>query len=343
MASVHRRPRSPYYHAAWRDVHGRLKLVSTKQTDSRKAIEVALSYERAEKMAGSGNLTEIQARKVVQEIMERTGTGEVLRNPATADWLKGWLEGKQANRSESTGERYRHVIDTFIKHLGDRSKRPLQSLVTRDVQSYLTSRLAEGCSPSTVAIDGKILRTALNRARAEGIISVNPAEAAELPKRNSVERGTFTPAEVKILVDTAEDEWKTLILLGYYTGARLSDCCNAVWDGARSAGKLKEGADFTAGTLTYWQQKTQKLLCMPLHPELQEHLERLASTDKPQKFISPHMAGLKPGGRHGLSEGFKRIVTKAGLSLETVPRRRHSHDQQAHLPRVAPLVHFGTG
>ena len=32
----------------------------------------------------------------------------------------------------------------------------------------------------------------------------------------------------------------------------------------------------------------------------------------------PHMAGLKPGGRHGLSEGFKRIMRKAGLDLQQV-------------------------
>ena len=31
-----------------------------------------------------------------------------------------------------------------------------------------------------------------------------------------------------------------------------------------------------------------------------------------------HMASLKPGGRHGLSEGFKRIMRKAGLDLQAV-------------------------
>jgi integrase len=32
----------------------------------------------------------------------------------------------------------------------------------------------------------------------------------------------------------------------------------------------------------------------------------------------PGMANLRPGGRHGLSEGFKRIMRKAGLDLQTV-------------------------
>ena len=72
------------------------------------------------------------------------------------------------------------------------------------------------------------------------------------------------------------------------------------------------------GTLTYRETKNSKDITIPLHPELQAHLEKLAGSDKPQKYITPHMADLGPGGRHGLSEGFKRIVIKAGLSLDTV-------------------------
>ena len=32
----------------------------------------------------------------------------------------------------------------------------------------------------------------------------------------------------------------------------------------------------------------------------------------------PDMANMTPGGRHGLSEGFKRIMGKAGVDLQTV-------------------------
>ena len=57
---------------------------------------------------------------------------------------------------------------------------------------------------------------------------------------------------------------------------------------------------------------------MPLHPELASHLGEIANSDKFEKYITPKMAECGSGGRHGLSEGFKRIVTKAGLDLETV-------------------------
>jgi integrase len=50
----------------------------------------------------------------------------------------------------------------------------------------------------------------------------------------------------------------------------------------------------------------------PVHPGETRKRQRAAHRRKWR------LAGLKPGGRHGLSEGFKRIMRKAGLDLDTV-------------------------
>jgi integrase len=231
-----------------------------------------------------------------------------LRNPAAAEWLREWITAKEANRATSTAVRYKQIVEEFIAHLANRANRPLSAIAARDIESFLAKRKEGGCSATTVGLDGKILRTAFNKARREGLITTNPVEAVDLPERDSVERGTFTPAEVKLLIDTAEKEWKMLILFGYYTGARLSDCCRMDWN----------SVDLSHETLSYVQRKTGEKVTIPLHPELKARLEEAASTDKPELFIMPGMATKGPGGRHGLSEGFKRIVRKAGLDLQTV-------------------------
>jgi integrase len=77
-------------------------------------------------------------------------------------------------------------------------------------------------------------------------------------------------------------------------------------------------SDSPRNTQNFFEGKNQKQIVLPLHPELTAHLERIATSDKPQRYITPHMAELGPGGRHGLSEGFKRIVEKAGLDLQKV-------------------------
>ena len=130
----------------------------------------------------------------------------------------------------------------------------------------------------------------------------------ELPEADAVERGTFTPAEIKMLVDTAEGEWKLLVMLAYFTGARLSDCCRMQWDGLDLAGE----------TLTYTQSKTGKKVTVPLHPDLLAALNKRAGSDKPDVFIMPALASQRGSGRRGLSETFKTIVRKAGLDLQTV-------------------------
>src|SRR5208282_4829110 len=180
MASIHRRKRSPFYWAAWRDSAGHLYYRSTKQTDKHKAQAFALECERAEKHATAGTLTETQARDILASIMERTQTGETLRNPKAGEWLREWLADKESMRAETTGIRYKQVIEGFIKYLGDRANRPLVAITDRDIQGFITSRSREGAGPSTLNVDGKVLRAAFTRACKSNLLSNNPAEAVEL-------------------------------------------------------------------------------------------------------------------------------------------------------------------
>ncbi len=308
MASVHRRPASPYYHAAFRGPDGRLVLRSTKQTGRSKALAIALEFERAAKLAKRGELVEAQAREVLRGIMARADVGETIHSPSIRQHFKNWLATKEARRAASTAVRYETVVDLFLASLGRRAEKPLTALVSRDVDTFLDDRLKKGMAPRTAILDVKIIRTALNAARRRGLVTVNAAEAVELPDVEGVERGTFSPTEVKMAVDAATGEWKTLILLAYFTGARLSDCCRAEW----------EGVDLANASFTYTQGKTGRKLTVPLHPDLLAHLEGIANADKATPFVMPHMANLKSGGRHGLSEGFKRIMRKAGLDMQTV-------------------------
>jgi integrase len=308
MASVHQRPKSPYWHASYLGPDGRWILRSTKQGNRQAALAVAMEYERAAKLARRGDLTEAQAREVLKDIMKRADMGETLQGVTIKSHFQGWLESKRARKSKSTGERYGVAVDDFLETLGKRATKPLTSLTAADVERFLNHRIAKKLAPATLILDVKIIGGALNVARRQGLIPTNPAEAVELPEAVGMERGTFTPAEVKLLVDTAEGEWKLLILLAYFTGARLSDCCRMQWD----------GVDLTAETLTYTQAKTGAKVTVPLHPDLVARLNKLAGTDKPDVFIMPLLAARRTSGRRGLSETFKKIMRKAGVDSQTV-------------------------
>ena len=286
---------------------GRWILRSTKQQDRQSALAVAMEFERASKLARRGELVEAQAREVLKDIMARANIGETIQSASIKSHFDTWLASKRARKSEATGERYGMAVNAFLKTLGKRASLALTSLTTRDVENFLDARTAENLSPATLNLDVKIIGGALNVARRQGLLATNPAEAVELPEIESTERGTFTPDEVKMLVDAAEGEWKLLIPLAYYTAARLGDCCRMQW----------EGVDLAGETLTYTQSKTGKKVTVPLHPDLLARLNKLAGTDKPEVFVMPKLAAQRVSGRRGLSETFKGIMRLAGVDTMT--------------------------
>ena len=279
---------------------------STKQTDRAKALAFVMEIERAQRQAESPNaMTELQAKNIINGILERVGGLESVRPiPTIAERLKDWMTTKQLKRSEGTAVRYQSVADGFLKYLGKGATRRLDGITTKDIEGFLNHRRASGVSASTVGMDCKILRTMFNKAKQEGLITLNPAAACELETVNRVERGTFTPAEIALLVDTAQGAWKTLILVAYFTGQRLGDCCSLPW----------AQVDLEKEIVSFEQKKTGTLVEGPLHPDLLSHLKGLRRSGD---HVMPHLATLGPGGRHGLSEGFKRIMLKAGIDTGT--------------------------
>jgi integrase len=118
----------------------------------------------------------------------------------------------------------------------------------------------------------------------------------------------FTHDEVQKLIKAAPSlDWETLITLGYFTGARLSDCVQMTWDNILAEEKL----------IVYRQQKTGKVIRVPMHFDVIKHLHHIG-TFGTTGFLCPKLAAKGSGGKHGLSEGFNRIVLKAGLDPMTV-------------------------
>jgi integrase len=306
MASIHRRPKSKYWYAAWRKADGKLKLVSTKQTGRKEAMVCAVAFEEAECAARQQALTESTVRDILADVLRRTGCE--VRSPSVRAFLGEWLSGKAATTAVRSHERYASVVSAFLEHLGPFAEKPLTSLAPNHVQSFVTARRAAGVAPATVSIELAIVRSSLTRARKHGLITSNPAEAVDLPRADSSERGVFTEDEIRMLAAAATDEWKTLVLVGYYSGQRLRDCSGMRWS----------DVDLTAGTWTLRQEKTRKPLTIPLHPTLLAELERRATADCPEQFVMPTLANVGPGGRRGLSRQFLELCKQAGIDSGSV-------------------------
>lgn len=308
MASLKKRPGSPYYVACYTKADGTRTQRSTKQTNRDEATKVLVECMEAERLARQSLLTEIQARKIVSEIVERT-TGEAITFYSVEEWLRTWLKDKTESRSKGTAVRYEKVIEDFLKHLGHRKALNLSAITPSDIQSFRESEKKKRKSAKTCNLSVKVLGAGFNRARRNGLIQTNPAEALDSLPVSTPEKGVFTAEQVADLVAHAEGDWKGAILLGYFGGPRLSDVANMRWEAVDLAGSV---LSFVPGKTKQTKTKLKKTT-LPIHPDFERWLLSQEAPDDPHAFLFPSLAGRGTGGAHGLSRQFKRIMEDAGI------------------------------
>ncbi len=315
MASIWRHPNSSFWSACYDDKDGRRIKRSTKQTDRKKALLIAVEWERVEIKARTTAVSTRQIQKVFNDLLEKTNE-ETIVTPSAEKYLRDWLTGIETKKSKGTFERYKHTVDLFLKNIGAVAKSPVTSISSSHIEGFLDARMKEGVAPKTVSVDIKTLNVAFNRAERYSVILKNPVTAVELPKVESSERDIFTPEQVSKLLQTVgyKSDWFTLILLGYFTGQRLGDCVTLEW----------KQVDMQKHVIYFKQKKTGKKVQMPMTDDLDEHLQFLTEFID-SKFVCPELAERGSGGAHGLSESFGRIVKRAEIDSQRIKGKGTIH------------------
>lgn len=315
MASLWKHPNSSCWSACYTDRDGRQLKRTTKQTDKRKALLIAVEWERVEAQARKSGVSTRQMQKVLNDMLEKTNE-ETIVTPTTGKYLRDWLTGIETKNSKGTYERYKHTVDLFLDHIKGVAKSPVTSITSSHIESFLNARLKDNVAPKTASVDIKTLNAAFNRAERYSVILKNPVTAVELPKVESSERDIFTPEQVAQLLNTAgyKSEWFTLILLGYFTGQRLGDCATLEW----------KNVNMQKRVIYFKQIKTGKNVQVPMSDDLNEHLQFLTEFID-SKFVCPELAERGSGGAHGLNESFGRIVKKAGIDSQRIQGKGTIH------------------
>ncbi|MBI5692394.1 MAG: tyrosine-type recombinase/integrase [Verrucomicrobia bacterium] len=324
MASLRKCRRSPFWYACYRDQRGIQFTKSTavriagegptprdRERDAarnrRLAKEVAEKWEELER----GHPTENQIRHVMQDIFQRVNRRRMEEN-RTEKVLLDWVAAVQGKRAANTWDRYQRVVKGFLDQLGPRAQLPIDDVSVADVQEYVDRQAATGKSATSVRMEAKILSVVFGRATRQGLCRLNPAAAVVLPEQAGENRSPFTWEQVKALLGAAVGEWKTVIMLGVFTGARLSDCVHMRWKNVDLVNKL----------ITFRPQKTArkaKDLVVPLHADLEAHLLTLSpphGAGANEAFLAPELAALKIGGKTGLSRRFQEVMRRAGIDNE---------------------------
>lgn len=311
MASVCRKPNSPYWMMKYRAEDGRVVMRSTKQTHHKKALALANETERMAHKARQGELTQAVILKNLGEMMERT-TGEKLAVASIKDFFKEYMEiKKRVGAAPSTLARYSPIMNGFVGSLtAARQKGSIATVTPSEIERFRNAELEIGKSESTCDLELKVISSVLASAHRKGLALTNPALAVEPLRGDSEERAPFTDKQVKALLNKADSEWTGMILFGYHCGIRLNDAANLCWENL----SLKES------TVTFLEQKTarrkrkkDKGTTIVLHPDIIGWLRsQPTGIGKAPVFLS--LVGRKSGSAGGLSNMFSDLMVEAKIA-----------------------------
>lgn len=280
-------------------------------------MEFCLRMEGAARKAAARNFSEEQARKILNEIRELSGDSAI-RVKSLADYSTEWLRSKEVTISEGTFVRYKGFVNDFLAHVGkQRASATVEAVTPQDVKAFRDLHVKEGKSETTANLALKTLRSLFNDARREGLISTNPAEAVKTFDVEKEARDVFTHEQLCALVVKASPEWKTAILLAYYSGLRLRDAVSLSWDNVnfelRQIRYFPRKSNRGQSRRPDWKKHVTGQLEVPLMPEVEAHLLSLPSSDDPAAKLCPTLAAKSTGGNRGLSRMFQRVMAAASI------------------------------
>jgi integrase len=201
---------------------------------------------------------------------------------------------------------YRSSLAKFLHFLCKRSNDAITDITKQDVIAF-RNLLVTQVSAKTVNHDLKALKMLFKSARRDGVVTEDPTEFVETVRRERAPKikRPFTLPELRLVLDLASEEWRSMILFGLYSGQRLGDIATLRWNNIDSA----------HGELRFSTQKTGKRMILPLAEPLRKYIESLPAPKDQSAPVHPQAFDLVERQRKtgNLSNQFANLLAAAGL------------------------------
>lgn len=302
MAAVLQRKgkRKKTWYAIFRDLNGRqrwVKLESKTRQDAQKAADVLEDTSKRRKSA--------QHIRAAFADLYHTFYGEGSPVSTVRTFMTSWLNQKKPETSQGTYLAYKKTVEAFLAALGPRADGDIAEVTRKDLVEFRNA-LATNRASDTTNRYVVTLRMIFRAAHRDGFVLENPAEHVDTVKDTGGEgRRPFTIPELQAVLEVADDEWKSLVKFGLYTGQRLGDLAALTW----------ANVDLNRGEIRLTARKTGKRLTIPISSALASHLAQLPSSDHPSSPIHPRAFGIvqSQGRSATLSNQFSELLVAAGL------------------------------
>ena len=262
--------------------------------------------------------------------------------PTVAEYLTGWLTGRQALRPSTRLAYEIHLRRYLLPHLGHL---PLTSLTVDDVQEMYRDiadtapSSGQPVGPATVRRVHATLMSALGSAVRRGLLERNPAAFVELPRAPYPRMRVWTAAQLAEFLDfVGQDRLHPLFLLLALTGMRRGEAVGLRWvdvDLDQGVLRVEQQIVAVAGERHVGPPKSangRRTVALPARlvealrwHGAQQRLERWAAgrdwVDTGLVFTTGLGEALNPG---QVSRHFERRVTASGLPPIRLHDLRHT-------------------
>lgn len=310
MASVQKQAHCRFWIAVFRDKTGRQKRRSTRCTDRRQAQKIAEGYEQA----FSARDTVAHIRRTLRELTLDLGGGDAVMT--AGDFFKAWYERKRPSLAAESQTSYKAKLDAFQTFLAGVAPADIPADgITPEMVANFRDKLATQVAPTTVNLCLTVLRKVFSDGQAWGHLTRNVVKMVDPVKDRGAtcNRRPFTLHEIKLVLSTCDSEWRSMVLFGLYTGARLGDIASLTW----------EAVDLDRGELRYTTRKTGRAMQPAIAPPLRSHILAMPSADNPKAPLHPRAhAIMQESGSGTLSRQFGELLQSVGLSRAGKPHRK---------------------
>ena len=169
------------------------------------------------------------AERVLGDIVSRIKTGtyneqdKILFKDFAERWLEEYARGAV---KPSTFRNYQNMLRKRVNPIFGNQE--LDKITTYKLQSFSADMLKKR-NANTVLKFIVLLKTVFKHARRWGFLKDNPALDVERPRVEHREMDFFTPTEIRLLLEHAEEPFKTIFLTAILTGLRRGELLALQW------------------------------------------------------------------------------------------------------------------
>ncbi|UDQ98848.1 tyrosine-type recombinase/integrase [Lentisphaerota bacterium WC36G] len=142
-------------------------------------------------------------------------------------------------------------------------------------------------------------------------LTQSPFSRIKKLEQSQEKREAFSPDELALIFEKANDFIRGLFTIGLYTGLREADICLLKWNEVNLAERL----------ITRTTRKTQKEVMIPIMPPLAIFLQEQASKDE-SEYVLPEHAEMYEKNVSGISHRVKKFLEGINIITSKVPKGR---------------------